>query len=204
MAPINVVPLVVMAVVVSAEYLRSDPSCDFSDLVPEAAVSRLLAKIPEELEVGGQRFRAIVPGLEIGGTQLRNLNRLRQFGPAIPYCVNGSRLLQVDFITKVPVFLTAPWRTCSGKEGQIRLLAGVVRFTAQFDIVESGAGSANSPLRLREIGPAATEEISVITIGAGSVIETVTVVLGKIFDGLLREAWNTAFFPTIREALTMA
>lgn len=204
MGPVDVVALVLMAVAVSAQHYRSDPSCDFTNFDPEAAVSRLLAKIPEELGVDEQRSNTVIPGFEIGGTQMRYLNRLSQFGPAIPYCVNGSRSLQVDFITKTRVFITAPWRTCSGKEGKIMLSAGVARFTVQFDVVGSGAGNSISRLRLRELGPAATEELFLAVTGAGRAMETVTVILSKIFEGVLREAWNTAFFPTIRKALTIA
>lgn len=179
---------------VSAHHSSSDPSCDFTGFSGEEAVSRFLAKMPKEANVGKQQFRTIFPGFEVGGLQVRGLQRLRQFGPAIPYCVNGSRQLQVDLINDGRIFFSVPWKTCSGKEGSIMLSAGVSRFTLQFGLVESVSGSAEVSLRLRDYAPSATEEIFVAVKGFDDrAIAPVTMILSKIFDGVLREAWNVVF-----------
>lgn len=202
MRSLNVtVGVLFVVVAVSGHHSSSDPSCDFTGFSEEAAVSRFLAKVPKEANVGRQHFHTIFPGFEVGGLKVRGLQLLRQFGPAIPYCVNGSRQLQVDLINNGRIF-SVPWKTCSGKEGSIMLSAGVSRFTLQLRLVESVSGSADVSLHLHDYAPSATEELFVAVRGIDDrAITPVTMVLSKIFDGVLREAWNGMFYQGVLSIL---
>lgn len=204
MLSLNVVAsLLFMVVAVRGQHWSSDRSCDFTGFNPEAAMSRFLAKVPEEANIGNQQFKTLFPGFQVGGLQARGLNHLRQFGPAIPYCVNGSRLLQVDLLSRRSISIKVPWKTCSGKEGSIMLSALVVRFTLQLSLVDSVSGSGGILLRVRDYAPAATEELFVTVLSAGRVVMTTeTVVLSKIFDGVLRQAWNDMFYDDVLGILT--
>lgn len=184
----------VMLVGVNGQPFHSGPSCDFRGIDVDTAVSRFLAKMPKDAKIGRKPFHTIFPGFEVGGLQIQGLQLLRQFGPAIPYCVNGSRQLQVDLINKGRIFLSVPWRTCSGNEGSIMLSAGVSRFTVQLGLVRSNSARGEVNPHLVDYAPAATEELFVGVLGAGPAAEPVTVALSKIFDGVLREAWNNVFY----------
>ncbi|XP_077541675.1 uncharacterized protein LOC144153818 [Haemaphysalis longicornis] len=190
-----------MVVAASGQQWPSDNSCDFTGFDGQAAVSRYLSKVPPEANAGRQGFKTVFPGLEVGGLQLHGLHNLHQFGPAIPYCVNGTRMLQVDLINKGRLFATVPWKTCSGKEGSIMLLVGVSRSTLQLSLVGRDPGSTGVRLRLQAIAPVATEDFFVAILGAGPAVMPVTVVLSKIFYGVVREAWNDVFFPVFLDAL---
>lgn len=184
----------VMLLGVNGQPSDSGPTCDFRGIDVDAAVSRFLAKMPKDAKIGRKPFHTIFPGFEVGGLQIQGLQLLRQFGPAVPYCVNGSRQLQVDLINNGRVFLSVPWRTCSGNEGSVTLSAGVSRFTVQlgFNRADSARGGANP--HLLDYAPAATEELFVGVLGAGPAAKPATVALSKIFDGVLREAWNNVFY----------
>lgn len=184
----------VMLLGVSGQPFQSGPSCDFTGIDVDAAVSRFLAKLPKEAVVGTNPFRTVFPGFEVGGLQISGLRLLRQFGPAIPYCVNGSRQLQVDLINNGRVFLSVPWRTCSGNEGSIMLSAGVSRFTVQLGLAQSDSARGEVNPHLLDYAPVATEELFVGVLGAGPASKPVTVVLSKMFDGVLREAWHNVFY----------
>lgn len=169
-------------------------SCDFRSVDVEDTVSQFLAIMPKEVKIGKKAFHTIFPCFEVGGLEILGLQLLRKFGPAIPYCVNGSRLLQVDLINNGRVFLSVPWRTCSGHEGTIMLSAGVSRFTVQLGFVQSDSERGEVIPRLLDYAPVATDALFVGVLGAGTAAKPVTVVLSKMFDGVLREVWHNVFY----------
>ncbi|KAL1418040.1 hypothetical protein MTO96_026319 [Rhipicephalus appendiculatus] len=115
----------------------ADTTCDYTGLRVDNELSRMLARLPETHAFGPERVRAYWPGLEIGGFTVEGLNKLRLYGPLFPYCINGTRMLQVDFLNEGETSLSLPWKICSGHEGRFRLRTSLSRFTAQFRVVQS-------------------------------------------------------------------
>lgn len=185
--------VLLVVVAVSGQPSLPDTSCDFTGIDVQATKSRFLAKMPKETKTMRPGFRTVFPGFEVGGLEVRGWQHLRQFGPAIPYCLNGSRLLQMDLVNDGRISLSVPWRTCSGKEGSIVLSAGVSRFTVQLEFVNSYSANEGVILHLSDYAPSATEELSLRVLGAGPTVNTMTMILSKIFGGVLREAWNDTF-----------
>lgn len=197
------VGLSVLLVVVAVSGHRSlpDTSCDFTGIDVEAAKSRFLAKMPKETKTIQPGFRKVFPGFEVGGIEVRGWQHLRQFGPATPYCLNGSRLLQMDLVNDGRLSLSVPWRTCSGKEGSFTLSAAVCRFTVQLEFENSYSSNEEVILHLSDYAPSATEELLLGVVGAGPVVNGVAAVLGKLFGEVFREAWNDTFVQAFLAAL---
>ncbi|KAL1418045.1 hypothetical protein MTO96_026323 [Rhipicephalus appendiculatus] len=89
------------------------------------------------MEIGPQGYNQVLPGLAVDGTTLRGLNELHQFGPAIPYCTNGSRMVQVDLYSDGHAYLSSAWKTFTGHEGYISIRPMLAQFTTQFRIVNT-------------------------------------------------------------------
>lgn len=196
--------LAFIAVTVSAMPNRRDNPCHLTGFDPYAAVSRILAKMPTHTELGPQEFRTVFPGFEIGGFNVSGLHRIEQYGPALPFCINGSRLLQVDFIHQDNVAVSVPWRSCSGMEGSIRLGAELSRFTVQFSLVDSDVTNERALSLLPSMTPVTTEGVYATVEGAGETLNIATAVFSKVFDGIFRESWNQAFFASFHSALEKA
>ncbi|XP_077539034.1 uncharacterized protein LOC144151771 [Haemaphysalis longicornis] len=193
--------LAFVAVSVAAMPNRKYTSCDFTAFDPYAAVSSILAKLPTHTKLGSQEFRAIFPGFEIGGLNVSGLHHIEQYGPALPFCVNESRVLQVDFIHRDNVDLSLPWRSCSGMEGSIRLSAELSRFTVQFKVVDSDAEKESALSFIASMTPVTVEGVYATVEGAGEALKIVAGVFSKVFDGILRETWNQVFFASFHGAL---
>lgn len=196
--------LTLIAVTVAAMPNQRDPPCDFTGFNPSAAVSRVLAEMPTHTEHGHHEFETIFPGFEVGGLNVSGLHHIEQYGPAIPFCVNGSRLLQVDLIHNDNVALSMPWRSCSGREGIIRLGTELSRFTVQFQVVDSNLGDASALSFVQSLIPVTVEGVYATIEGAGEAFKTVTEVFSKVFDGIIRETWNQAFSSSFYDALQKA
>lgn len=196
--------LALIAVTVVAMPNRRDPPCDFTGFDPGAAVSRVLAEMPTHTKLGHHEFSTIFPGFEIGGLNVSGLQHIEQYGPAIPFCVNGSRLLQADMIHNDNVALSMPWRSCSGREGIIRLGAELSRFTVQFHVVDSNLVEGSALSFVQSVIPVTVEGVYATIEGAGEALKTVTEVLSKVFDGIIRETWNQVFFSSFYGAIQKA
>lgn len=176
----------------TATLYGADTTCDFTGLRLVNELSRMLGRLPENHAFGPQRLRPFWPGLELGGLSAEGLNKLRLYGPLFPYCINGTRMLQVDFLNDGDTTLSLPWKTCSGHEGRFKLRTMLSRFTAQFRVVES----AGNEVKLEPMGrivPVTTDGIRVVIEGAGSEVRTAFEVLSAMFPGVVNEVWYWKF-----------
>ncbi|KAL1418048.1 hypothetical protein MTO96_026326 [Rhipicephalus appendiculatus] len=108
----------------AAMVYRRDVQCDFTDVnIDDEVFSRLIARLPESLESGPEGYHTLFPGIEVGRQTFEGLNKLRQFGPAIPYCTNGARMVQVDFYSDGDARSWSPWKICSDDQVFSRLIA---------------------------------------------------------------------------------
>nr|XP_050037369.1 uncharacterized protein LOC129380074 [Dermacentor andersoni] len=186
----------------AAMVYRTDGPCDFTNIqLDDEMFSKLLVKLPEVLEYGPQRFRSLLPGVDVGGMTVRGLSKLRQFGPPIPYCAEGRRMVQVDFYNGEPIELASPWKTCSGQQGELALRSMFLRFTAQFTIIKpSGEGLK---LQFERALPVTTQNIRVVVRGMGDIVLDAVKTLSALLPSVLEEAWNSQFPHNLARAFRM-
>ncbi|KAL1418046.1 hypothetical protein MTO96_026324 [Rhipicephalus appendiculatus] len=182
---------------------RRGPECDFTDVtIDDEVFSRLIARFPEDIESGEQGYRSfLLPGLEVGGENFKGLNKLRQFGPAIPYCSRGTRMVQVDFYGEGNMQVWSPWKACWGDQGRITVRATFTRFTFQFRVVESTA--AGGKLALERLLPVATQGVHFDVEGAGRGASRVLEVLSYLVPSYAETLWSRAFFRNVNNAFVM-
>ncbi|XP_049276350.1 uncharacterized protein LOC119373272 isoform X3 [Rhipicephalus sanguineus] len=179
-----------------------DAQCDFTDVnIDDEVFSRLIARLPESVESGPQGYRTLFPGLEVGGQTFEGLNKLRQFGPAIPYCTSGTRMVQVDFFSDGDVQSWSPWKTCSGDEGRVTLRAMFTRFTFQFRIVESTA--AGVKLELDRLLPVGMQGVHIDVDGAGREVRGAFEVLSYLIPSFAEEVWTKEFSRNVNKGFRM-
>ncbi|KAH6919795.1 hypothetical protein HPB50_029216 [Hyalomma asiaticum] len=147
-------PTVLLAVAFLASscgalFYRTDSPCDFSDVtLDEEVFSKVIGQLPEAVEYARQGYSQVLPGLELAGLTVHGLNKLRLFGPAIPYCTNGTRMVQVELYSDGDTHCLSSWRICSGDEGRITIRARFARLTAQFRVVNSVASGPQAGVRI--------------------------------------------------------
>ncbi|XP_050037371.2 uncharacterized protein [Dermacentor andersoni] len=187
----------------AAMFYRTDDPCDFTDIhLDDEMFSTLLAKLPEGLEYGPQRFRYVLPGIQVGGMTVHGLSKLRQFGPPIPYCSRGKRMVQVDFYNTQPIDFISPWMACSDDKGKLSLRAEHTRFTAQFTIAESTGEGVK--LEFVRALPVTTQTFRVVLEGLGNGVGVFFEALSVLIPSLLERAWNAQFSHTLDRAFRMA
>ncbi|KAL1418047.1 hypothetical protein MTO96_026325 [Rhipicephalus appendiculatus] len=60
---------------------RTDTQCDFTDVaIDDEVFSGLIARLPESMETGPQRYHELLPGHEVGGLTAEGLNRTAPLG----------------------------------------------------------------------------------------------------------------------------
>ncbi|XP_065281893.1 uncharacterized protein [Dermacentor albipictus] len=187
----------------AAMVYRTDDPCDFRDIqIDDEMFSKLLAKLPEGLEYGPQSFHSLLPGVDVGGMTVRGLSKLRQFGPPIPYCAKGKRMVQVDFYNGEPIEFASPWKSCSDQQGELALRTMFLRFTAQFVIVESSGEGLK--LEFERALPVTTQNIRVVVRGVGHIVLDAVETLSALLPSVLEEAWNRQFLYNLGKAFDVA
>uniref|UniRef100_A0A131YC55 Metastriate one of each protein family n=1 Tax=Rhipicephalus appendiculatus TaxID=34631 RepID=A0A131YC55_RHIAP len=167
--------------------------CDFTGIDVDAALSRMLAKIPAYSERVSQAYKTTLAGIEFLGVNMTGMNKLIQYGPAIRYCVNGTRMVQVDLVNDGDVKISVPWKSCEGSTGTIDLSADFSRFTTQLRVKENGLGKVSFSNK-GPMYPVSSEEIKLRITGAGMHVMMAANYLSLILPGFLRELWNDQFF----------
>ncbi|XP_077527979.1 uncharacterized protein LOC144139543 [Haemaphysalis longicornis] len=198
-ALISLVCLALSATANPLDFEFGEHDCDFSDLNVEYAVNQLLARLPKEREITKTAFVDYDGFFETGRMQATGLDTLKRYGPLERFCVNGTRVVQFDIVSDGGARLVVPWRSCSGHEGTITLVAGYSRFTVQLNVEGSG-----SDARLQYMGPnllVATEDLDLVFEGAGPVFRTAVEIISKFLDPFLREVWKSQFFRQFNPSL---
>ncbi|KAH7932077.1 hypothetical protein HPB52_024889 [Rhipicephalus sanguineus] len=167
--------------------------CDFTGIDVDAAISRMLARIPAYEDRMSESYKSTFAGIGFLGVNMTGMNKLTRYGPAIPYCINGSRMVQIDLVNDGDVTISVPWKSCWGSSGTIDLKADFSRFTTQLRVKENGLSevifSHEGPMY-----PVSAEEITLRVSGAGMDTMIATHYLSLVFPGVLRELWNDQFF----------
>ncbi|XP_037274805.2 uncharacterized protein LOC119167438 [Rhipicephalus microplus] len=186
----------------AAMFPKTGAPCDFTDVtVDDEVLSRLIAKLPEGMESGPQDYRPIFPGLQVGGITVHGLSKLRQFGPVIPYCTNGSRMIQVEIYSDGEAHFLAPWKTCSGDSGHIKFDASLTRFTFQFRVTESTA--AGVKLEFDRALPVVTQGVRIFVDGAAPAIRATIEVLSALLPAFTEHLFSSQFSQNVSKAFQL-
>ncbi|KAL1418042.1 hypothetical protein MTO96_026321 [Rhipicephalus appendiculatus] len=181
---------------------RTDTPCDFTDVtIDDEVFSRTIARLPEGVESGPQGYRTLFPGFEVGRQTFEGLSKLQKFGPTIPYCTNGTRMVQVDVFSEGDTHLWSPWKSCSGDQGRVTVRAGLTRFTLQFRVVESSASGVK--LEFHSALPVTTQSVRIEVEGAGRAVRGVFEVLSSLLPSFVEELWIQEFFFHIGEGFRL-
>lgn len=190
-ALIAVVCLALSATANPLDFELGGNTCDFLDLNVEQAVNQMLARLPKQREMTNPEYPDYGGFFETGRMQATGFDTLKRYGPLQRFCANGTRMVQFDLFNDGGARLVVPWKSCSGKEGTITLVAGYSRFTVQLKIERQGTDDV-----LQFMGPnllVAMEDLMVVFEGAGPQIRTAVGIISKFLDSLLREVWMAQF-----------
>lgn len=190
----------------SSAYASSSPdsACDLSGIDVDGAITKLIAKFPEYQIVGPEKYYPVFAGFEISGFNVSGFHKLQQYGPAIPYCLNGTRRVQVDLLNAGDVVIATPWRHCSGHQGTLSLRSRLSRFTVQFHV---GLSEEDKQTKLAYQGPTIpviTVSVQINVDGAGHPVNTAAGILSMIFPEVTMEMWNEQFYYSLSQALHRA
>ncbi|XP_077521696.1 uncharacterized protein LOC144132862 [Amblyomma americanum] len=198
---------VLMALAVAAgAFSTRGGNCDTPDIDLDGEVDKLLEKLPKAHPLGiRQGFSSVFAGLEIGDVTVTGMNKIERSGPVVPYCKNGSSIVQVDLINPAAVQFTMPWKTCAGQNGNIHLSADLSRFTMDLSVANEESsgeylsmGNDFSPL------PVMTYNVNFVVEGLGRPGNIASGVLSKLFPSVFLEVWIQAFFWSLRGVLDSA
>uniref|UniRef100_L7M8N5 Putative metastriate one of each protein family n=1 Tax=Rhipicephalus pulchellus TaxID=72859 RepID=L7M8N5_RHIPC len=187
----------------AAMFYKTGAPCDFTDVnIDDEVFSRLIAKLPEGMESGPQGYhKFIFAGLETGGLTVHGLSKMRRFGPVIPFCTNGSRMVQVDLYSGGDMRLSSPWKSCSGNEGHITIQASFTRFTFQFRVVESTV--AGVKLEFDRALPVVAQGVRISVDGAGHAARAAFEILSALLPGFMEELWSSQYSLNINKAFRL-
>ncbi|KAH7941662.1 hypothetical protein HPB49_015864 [Dermacentor silvarum] len=193
MAILKLIAAVLFMATTAASY-SSGEECDFSVVDLDTAVEEILANLPTNYTLTKEKFFPVIAGLEAGPLSVSGLDKIRQYGAVQPYCVRGTRFLQVDLVNNADVAFYMPWRTCSGHEGHVTLFAELSRFTVLLR-VDRGGFAENFVLRYEgPTVPVNTYSVHLLVKGAGVGGKIASGILSKFFPAFVNELWNDHFF----------
>uniref|UniRef100_A0A023FS52 Putative secreted protein n=1 Tax=Amblyomma cajennense TaxID=34607 RepID=A0A023FS52_AMBCJ len=199
--------VVLMALAVAASpYSTKGGKCDMPDIDLEKEVDSLLEKMPKSFLPGSHRgFSPIFAGLEFGDVNATGMNKIKRSGPVIPYCTKGSSMVQVELINLRAVEFTAPWRTCSGQEGELLLSAEFSRFTVHMPVdSERSNGKYLAMGEKFSAVPVMIYNVDFVVKGLGDFGRISSGVLSKLFPTFFTELWMQGFSSSFRLALRNA
>ncbi|XP_075553948.1 uncharacterized protein LOC142586962 [Dermacentor variabilis] len=194
--------VVVFSVVIIAATATNETDCVFTDLDLDGALRTVITQLSKQEEYESMKnIGSYSDILEVECCSLRGLQRLRQYGPLLPYCVNGTRKFQVDLVHDGPIEMIMNWWWHGESGGTLTLGTLLSRFTLQFAVFEQPPGKTIA-LRLENPPvPVATEVTYVSVEGAGEAIRAVVAFWNKLLPSVTQRVWNKYFFGQLRNAI---
>nr|XP_050038093.1 uncharacterized protein LOC126534936 [Dermacentor andersoni] len=190
---------------VTATTKNDSKGCDFSGIDVDPFMTRILALLPSNYSIKPADFRPFIPGLEIGSLRLSGFDKILRYGPLVPYCVDGRHMVQVDLINNGDVSMISRWKSCSGREGDIRFRNSFSRFTVQFHVLTHPTVRAFSFDFEDAVVPVSSGYPYLVIEGAGEGVSTASRWLSKIFPAEVTKVWTdnfrTHFASALREAV---
>ncbi|KAH9374764.1 hypothetical protein HPB48_000192 [Haemaphysalis longicornis] len=184
---------------------RGDP-CDLSDVDKEDMVKTILRGLPSHHTQSNSHAQEVVSGFFVGPNEYKDMDKLETFTPVVGFCRDGLKLMQVDLVnTKGPLLLVIPWRTCGGKNGTIEVYFKA-RVTVTFKVADPTVITKQTLKESPMIHPDVPLPVFVDVVafglkGAGDVLGTVASVLGRLFQGLVKELGEEMVTYRLRDVL---
>ncbi|KAL1442925.1 hypothetical protein MTO96_030553, partial [Rhipicephalus appendiculatus] len=115
-------------------------ACDFSGVDLERMVRDVLKHLPVTYAEHENWPEAFFAGLLSSSIIYTGFDKLKLSGPVVPYCRNGTRLVQVELATtgeRTRLLPRLSWKTCNGLNGTFGTYTGA-RVTVTFEVVKPG------------------------------------------------------------------
>ncbi|XP_077521707.1 uncharacterized protein LOC144132868 [Amblyomma americanum] len=206
MAPVKIlVGILTVGLGITAAELETE-ECDFSGIDLDKEVDKIVSMLPKTYHAGGpEDFTPIFTGLDVAGVQATGIDKIKRYGPVVPYCFKGTAMAHMDFINDGDVQLTAPWRLCSGQKGKVSLRAEYSRFTVHLRLRSRNAGEKYLAMTSEyPIMPVETYGAAIIVEGVSDGVKIASSILSSLFPSIPLKLWIENFFPNFREALRYA
>ncbi|KAL1418034.1 hypothetical protein MTO96_026313 [Rhipicephalus appendiculatus] len=186
---------------VATEITYTVVDCVFADLNLDGALKAVitqLSKYEEHVHVDTSSYRNL---LVVECCNVTGLSHHRQYGPLLPYCVNGTRKLQVDLLHDDPIEVAMNWWTYGGIAGTLVLGADLSRFTLQFEVVARPSGNSTA-LRMEEpVVPVVTQGTYAVVGNVGEIARTATEFWSDLLPSVTEHVWKYYFFQQLRLAI---
>ncbi|XP_077552026.1 uncharacterized protein LOC144166385 [Haemaphysalis longicornis] len=195
-----------LAAVMESMATASGDPCDLSDVDKEDMVKTILRGLPSHHTQSNSHAQEVVSGFFVGPNEYKDMDKLETFTPVVGFCRDGLKLMQVDLVnTKGPLLLVIPWRTCGGKNGTIEVYFKA-RVTVTFKVADPTVITKQtlneSPMIHPDVPlPVFVDVVAVGLKGAGDVLGTVASVLGRLFQGLVKELGEEMVTYRLRDVL---
>lgn len=195
-----------LAAVMEPMATASADSCDFSGMDKEDLVKTILRGLPSHHTQSNSHAQEVVSGFFVGPTEYKDMDKLETLTPVVGFCRDGLKLMQVDLVnTKGPLLVVIPWRTCGGKNGTIELYMRA-RVTVTFKVADPTVITNETLNESRMIHPDVPQpvfvEVGAFRLrGAGEVLGTVASVLGRLFQGIVKELGEEMVTYRLRDVL---
>uniref|UniRef100_A0A023GDJ6 Putative secreted protein n=1 Tax=Amblyomma triste TaxID=251400 RepID=A0A023GDJ6_AMBTT len=184
-------------------FSTQETPCNLPDIDLDDEIDQLLEKLPKDfIPIGWRGFQTFLPGLEVGNLNVTGMNKIKRYGPVVPYCMQAESMVQVDLVNMGEVALTVPWRICSGQEGTATLHAEYSRFTAHlvFD-KEGGSGKYLAWAGWFPTLPVMTHNVEFIVKGLGEGGKIASFVMSKLITTVFQDVWKENFFMNFGRAM---
>uniref|UniRef100_A0A023FQV4 Putative secreted protein n=1 Tax=Amblyomma cajennense TaxID=34607 RepID=A0A023FQV4_AMBCJ len=183
-----------MAMSAAAFQYQPGSPCDFSGLDLDSPINRMIQELPESELRWSPYATGQFLGVEFHHLNISGLNKLHRYGAISPFCVNGTRMIEVDFVQLGDVAMTVPWETCKGRKGHIQLRSRLSRFTTVFRVEATELGQVIKLVHEGPTIPVTTEELRLRIYNGGFMMDILTEYLSIAFRAVLQDIWNKEFF----------
>uniref|UniRef100_G3MQ68 Uncharacterized protein n=1 Tax=Amblyomma maculatum TaxID=34609 RepID=G3MQ68_AMBMU len=178
--------------------------CDFSGFDLDNEVDKLVDKL-REINTGRPEEYEPIFGLDGSYLQAIGLNKIRRYGPAVPYCLNGKAMTLVDFINLGDVQFNTPWKLCSGHQGNMTLRAEYSRFTVQLLIRSRDTGEKYLAMNYdHPVLPVHNYNVKIFVEGLGDVGRITGIVFSVLVPSIPEEIWVGSTLSSFRVAFRNA
>lgn len=199
MRAVTTVVVVLSWVVITVSTLYGEV-CDFAYLDLDDAVTTVIAEV-SQYRGNRDTIESYLRLVKINCCNVSGVESLRQYGPLQPYCVNGTRKLQVDLVNDRLLEVAMKWQTYTGIKGTLVLGARLARFTMQFQLVQDPPGSRIA-LELEEpIVVVASESTYADVYDAGETVGAVTALWSRLLPSVTQNVWKYYFLDHLRSAI---
>lgn len=199
----NLVPTLVLvsSMVIIGHSTTSETDCSFTDLDLGGALTSVITQLSKHEQQMSDGISPYVDLLDIQCCNMSGLRLLRQYGPLLHYCVNGTRKFQVDLVHNGSIEVIMSWTLYNGDKGTLTVGAELSRFTLQFVVLEQPPEKTIA-LRLEyPLVPVATKMTYATVEGVGETVRAATELWSNLWPSVTQRVWNEYFLEYLRRAI---